>query len=235
MVIGLLGIIMDIINIFLNDNQIYLPKWVDFMRTIISLACTFIMTIAILVAGISSSKTLAEDWQESLAEEILSRYWNSNTQAKAKRIMNDLQAIKVSHDSLLYLVSFRFQSTILDNLRYRMNLSSMSSFIITLLFFFNTYIIIILYSGLIEIDQGTSKSNFRIVYLAWNIINPITSTLLSYIIVLCDNINSIIVYIDKVREMKNAFADQEGYVKNKIREFTKQIETPFIHCLTTPD
>jgi hypothetical protein len=41
--------------------------------------------------------------------------------------------------------------------------------------------------------------------------------------------------MDKIKEMRNAVADQTGYIINKINEFIKQIDSPIIHCLTTPD
>lgn len=228
-VVGLLNILYDIIVIsaFEEDPT---PGSIDIARIIVGILNSIIFSIAMVVASLYGSKTLgshAPDEEMSILRDLKHRYVNSDLKLEAVRVLREIQQLNVLETSPLYHVFFRFRKSVLDNLLYRTNLSILMNMLLSFAAFYN-YIILLIYYSRRDVVKGIQA---QALYLTLNVVNPLVSLVFSYILVLCDNVNSIIVYIERARLLKDLPADQSEVVIMQMEEYCGRIERPFVHEL----
>ena len=231
-IVGLLNIIYDTVVItgFGKDPA---PEYVDIARVILGFINSIVFSLSIVIVSLYGSRTLRnnnspnDDNSYSVFGELLHRYRNSNFKLESLRVLRGIQDLNILETSPLYDVFFRFRKSVLHNLLYRANLSILMNMLLSFFLFYNYIVLLIYYSRIIPTKGIQSQA----LYLTLNVVNPTVSFVFSYIVILCDNVNSIVVYIDNARHLKELPLDKVNEVIDSMVGFCECVEQPFIYTL----
>ena len=167
------------------------------------------------------------DQELSIFWQLYYRWKHTEPKQKALQVNRIMEAVVLSPTSALYESVYSFRETIRSHMLSRMGLSGLLNLMTTIFLYFNVLIYIILYTKILKLDSSST----RLLYLMLNIINPLVCLAISYIVVLCDNFNSLVVYARKVSELLSSSIDKLAETKQTIESLTKKIEKPLHHQL----
>ena len=229
-------IVLMVLSIMFDYQDI--PLFVNTMVNIIATISNFTLSFSGIISSLYGSKTLSfkrksdENKILSFLHELKDRYKNSDLQLEALRILKELEDIGIEYGNELYPCFTEFHQSVRDNLIYRINVSSRINVLVWFFVLYNYFVLYVYYNKYDIIKPLYS----RIIYLTLNVINPILSVFFSYTVVLCDSVNSILAYIEKVKELKERYnvKFQEGNKINseiidEIKDYTRIINQPFIY------
>lgn len=169
----------------------------------------------------------------SILYQLYARWEQTQSKEKALRVNQVMEAVILPHVSPLYESVYAFRESIRSHMLSRMGLSGILNLMATIFFYYNALIYAILYSGptVLKIEPGSA----RLLYLMLNIVNPIVCLAISYVVVLCDNFNSLVVYARKVGGLLDVSIDELEKTRQTIRSFTEKIERPLVRQLWAED
>lgn len=204
--LNFINISYDIINFFIGDES----QTVSLVRTILSTSMNVISTVCGILNTIYNSGSLEENsfW------EIFKRLFDDDIRKKSNKIIKSLETIETCNYK-------NFRESIRNNLLTRISKSKLFQMILTLFFYFNVIVNMMLYSGNIELGSTGKKS----IFLFFNVISPLFCSLISLVVIFYDNINSIDRYIEKVKNILNSTAP---FAAIEIEEFCEKINQPVI-------
>lgn len=171
------------------------------------------------------------DQELSIFYQLYYRWKHTEPKQKALQVNMIMEAVVLSPTSALYESVYSFRETIRSHMLSRMGLSGLLNLMTTIFLYFNVLIYIILYTKILKLDSSST----RLLYLMLNIVNPLVCLAISYIVVLCDNFNSLVVYARKVSELLGSSVDKLTETKQTIESLTRKIEKPLHHQLWTED
>jgi len=176
---------------------------------------------------------LRETWLSSVLYQLYLRWEQTHPKEKALRVNQVMEAVILPHVSPLYDSVYAFRETIRAHMLSRMGLSGILNLMTTIFFYYNALIYSILYSGPTILKLAPSST--RLLYLMLNVINPVVCLAISYVVVLCDNFNSLVVYAREVSGLLSVSVDQLERAKQTIHRFTERIEKPLVRQLWAED
>lgn len=223
--ISFLNIIYDIVVIVAFDDDSSIPYSINIIRSVFGYISNIGLSISAILASIYGSRTLNNYNNQGIILELTHRYVNSDLKLESQRILRELENIDVPLGSPLHKPYSRFHKSVRDNLLGRSDLSKVINYLAGSFVFFNAFVFLIYYNKLGVIRQFYTK----IIYMTLNVVNPVISLGFSYIVILCDNVNSILVYIGKARELLNSPTETEDTINKIMGDFADKIDQPFIY------
>jgi hypothetical protein len=200
MLLNIANVLYDIVNFFVIDEN----QTTTMVRTIVSTSINVISGFCSIMNIIYNSGRLEED----TFFQVVQRLFNNDIKEKSIEIIKSLEIIKLTGPDF-----GNFREAIRENLLSRISKSEILQIIFMLFFYFSVVINMMFFCGTISVNSFGKK----VIFLFFNIISPMFCWIISYFIILYDNINSIAYYIEKVR-----------VDSTNIRNFTEKINHPII-------
>lgn len=251
--LNILNVCYDIIFFLKPDWN--LPTWIGILQTSMGLGASIIFGLSTTIAALYGSRTLAtEDLRPralnvnepassphvvsherpSLFSQLWKRWCQTNPVKKALRVNQIMEEVILPHTSLLYDDVRAFRDTIRSHMLHRMGLSGLLNMLTMLFVYYNVFICAILY---VPGPRNTVRElgSSRLLYLVLNVVNPLVCLFISYLVVLSDNFNSLVVYATRVQESLGTPQEDLSVVKQLIKDLKALIEAPLLKQLFTED
>ena len=169
----------------------------------------------------------------SIMHQLYLRWEQTKPKEKALRVNQVMETVVLPHVSPLYDSVYSFRETVRSHMLSRMGLSGILNLMTTIFFYYNALIYTILYSGstILKLEPRSE----RLLYLMLNVINPIVCLAISYVVILCDNFNSLVIYAREVSSLLNVVDDDLEKTKQTIKSFVEKIERPLVRQLWAED
>lgn len=221
---------INILNISYNIVALVKPdiatgSWVSVLQIISTIIGSILFGLSTTIVALYGSKTLGKINTESMIEELLHRYQQTDINAEALRVNTIMESIDVPQASPLYQEIHAFKGAIRDHMLTRKGLSGMLKILATIFLYYNCLTSIILYTGIVSLRANSQ----RLLFLMLNVINPLICLLISYLVVLCDNPKSIVIYSHRVNELLEARNEQLPAITEEIQGYIDRIERPLYH------
>lgn len=200
------------------------------IRTIFSYILSSVVGLSFAMVGLYASRSLRRKVDESegffvrVFNDLKYRYKNSNLKVESVGVLREIQELNVNEDSPLFDAIFEFRRTVLDNLLHRVNLSILINMVLSFFVYYNFFVLLIYYT---KADSLEDKHR-QIFYLTLNVVNPLVSLVFSYLVVMCDNVNSIKVFIDTIKGLRREPHILEDELINQVKLYTNMVKNPFI-------
>jgi hypothetical protein len=220
LVINLLNVSYDIFAIARPD--IVVGAWVGIMQIVISTIGSILFGLSTTITALYGSRTLGKLSSGSMVEELVHRYQHTNIKEEALRVNRIMEEVDLPQSSSLYQDIHSFKGAIRDHMLTRKGLSGLLNILASIFLYYNILTFLILYGDIITLEASST----RLLYLMLNVVNPIICLLISYLVVLCDNFNSIAIYSHRVSELLQIQNEQLPAITNEIKGYVDRIEQP---------
>jgi hypothetical protein len=223
--LNLLNVGHDIFS--LSSPNIIVGSWLGVVKTVLGSLCSILLGLSTTITALYGSMTLDKVKNKSVWEELLQRYLLTNIKEETLRVNKIMETIDLPRTSPLYTEVHLFKTAIRDHMLSRKGLSGMLNILATIFIYYNCLASTILYGNIITLDWNSR----RLLYLMLNVINPCICFMISYLVVLCDNPKSIVIYSYRVNELLRRHTEDFSAAKIEIEEYTKHIERPLYRQL----
>ena len=196
--------------------------WIGIVQVVFGMTGSILFGISTTIVALYGSRTLGKINAPSMVKELLHRYEHTNIKEEALRVNRIMEGIDLPQTSPLYQQIHAFKNVIRDHMLTRKGLRGMLNILTTIFLYYNCLASVILYAGVVSL-RGNSQ---RLLYLMLNVVNPVICLLMSYLGVLCDNFNSIVIYSRRVNELLGATDEQLPAITKEIQGYVDRIERP---------
>ena len=232
--INILNVIYDLFALIRPD--LTAGAWLGVLQTTIGAIGSLLFGISTTILALYGSRTLGglttsseEGTLKTIVGELVHRYQHTNIKEEALRINRIMEGVDLPHTSPLYQEIHSFKGIIRDHMLTRKGLSGMLNILATIFLYYNCLVSFILYADVVVLKESSQ----RFLYLMLNVVNPVICLAISYLIILCDNFNSIVIYSHRVNELLQAQTEQLPAIIKEIKEYTDMIEKPLYHHIWT--